>query len=70
MLRSEAFEVLFSGSHSLILPEKNVNPFLKAGHKRVMVKVSFEGQTEQYHAALQKHGEDHCIVLIKNYRTP
>ncbi|MBT8283575.1 MAG: YdeI/OmpD-associated family protein [Muriicola sp.] len=64
-MQSEAFEVLFSGSHSLILPEKDVSSFLKAGHKRVKVKVLFEGKTAEYHAALQKRGEDHCIVFNK-----
>lgn len=65
MVQSDTFEVLFMGSHSLILPEEQVQSFLKMGQKRVRVKVTFETQQEEFHAALQKRGEDHCIIFNK-----
>ena len=58
MIQSDEFELTIEHGSKLILPENMVRPFVEKGHRRVEVRISFENQHLQYHAALlkNKHG--------------
>lgn len=68
MSASDSFDVHFSGSHALKLPESRVKPFLRAGRKRVEVIATFEGKSISFHAAIQKYREDFHIVFGKKHQ--
>ena len=64
-MESPVFEVRLGQTHSLSLPEQIVKPFLEKGHQRVAVKAEFEGNTIQFHGAIQKRGKGYYLMFGK-----
>ena len=67
-LTSNVFEVCVEGYHSIYLPEKEVEPFVNAGHKRARFIASFEGNTFSFHGALKKIKGRYTLTFGKNYQ--
>ncbi|NNJ89053.1 MAG: DUF1905 domain-containing protein [Eudoraea sp.] len=68
MLESRSFEVQFKGIHSLVLPDKEISAFIENGHKRVKVTATFEGNSVEFHAALQKRGTEYRMMFGKDHQ--
>ncbi|WP_297766158.1 YdeI/OmpD-associated family protein [uncultured Muriicola sp.] len=68
MLKSPTFDVQFKGIHSLILPDKEIRPFLESGHKRVKVMASFEGKSVEFYGALQKRKTEYRLMFGKEHQ--
>ena len=64
-MESPAFEVRLGQTHSLSLPEEIVKPFLEKGHQRVHIRADFEGNSIQFHGAIQKRGEGYYLMFGK-----
>jgi len=64
-MQSEVFEVTLQGMHSLKLPDAQVLPFIRNGHKRIKVIATFEGNSIQLYAALQKRNLSYFIMFGK-----
>lgn len=54
-LRSNTFTVSLAGSHSIILPESPLQPFLENEHARVMAIASYQGKSVTFHTALKQY---------------
>ncbi len=66
MLESPIFEVMIVGTHTLVLPEEIIRPFIDAGQKRVKAKASFEGKDIEFHGALQKYHGRYQMMFGKS----
>ena len=64
-MKSDLFEVAITGMHNIQIPDKIAQPFLEAKQKRVRVEASFERQTLEFHAALQKRNNAYYIMFSK-----
>lgn len=64
-MESPVFEISLQGSHTLVLPDHIVNPFLEQGKKRVVVKASFENKELTFHAAISKYHGNYIMMFSK-----
>ena len=66
MLKSPVFEVTVVGSHTLVLPEEIVQPFIDAKQKRVKATAQFEGNSIEFHGAIQKYHGRYQMMFGKS----
>lgn len=67
-MKSPEVEVSLKGTHSVLLPEAVVTPFLEKGQKRAVVVATFEDQRIRFHAALQKRKGSYWIMFSKRHQ--
>lgn len=68
-MKSPVFEISVTGSsHSLVLPEKIIRPFLDENLKRVRAIASFNTKEITFYAAIQKRGDHHYMMFGKRYQ--
>ncbi|MEM7380709.1 MAG: YdeI/OmpD-associated family protein [Bacteroidota bacterium] len=65
-MKSHPFEVSILGTHSILLPQNAVQPFVDKNHKRVRVVATFEGQKVEIYAALMKRHGNYYLMFSKN----
>ena len=65
-MESKVFEVTIQGMHSIVVPDKVAEPFIKGGHKRVKVRASFEDKSLELHAALNRYRGQYTIMFSKS----
>ncbi len=68
MLHSGKFEVTITGTHSVLIPIKEVKPFLDNGHSRVALKAYFKNKEITFHGKLHKRNETVLISFGKRYQ--
>ncbi|GGG47905.1 hypothetical protein GCM10011414_17040 [Croceivirga lutea] len=64
-MKSSVFEVSLQGSHTIVLPENIINPFLEKGQKRVVVKAIYENKELTFHAAITKYHGNYIMMFSK-----
>ncbi|MBW1295915.1 YdeI/OmpD-associated family protein [Aquimarina litoralis] len=62
-MKSAVFETSLQSTHSILIPQEIVTPFLQQNQKRVVVEISFEEQSIQFHAALLKRKDIFFIMF-------
>lgn len=68
-MKSPVFEISVTGSsHSLVLPEKIIRPFLDENLKRVRAIASFNTKEITFYGAIQKRGDHHYMMFGKRYQ--
>ncbi len=68
-MKSPVFEISVTGSsHSLVLPEKIIRPFLDENLKRVRAIASFKTKEITFYGAIQKRGDHHYMMFGKRYQ--
>lgn len=66
-LKSEKFNVLVLGTHSIHIPEKHILPFIEAGHTRVKVAATHDKKTIIIYAAVRLYkGIYHMMFSKRN----
>lgn len=68
MLRSNKFEVTITGTHGVIVPLREVQPFLDNGHSRVALKAFFNEKEISFHGKLHQRNEEILISFGKRYQ--
>ena len=68
-MKSPVFEISVTGSsHSLVLPEKIIRPFLDENLKRVRAIASFNTKEITFYGAIQKRGDHYYMMFGKRYQ--
>ena len=68
MVRSNRFEVSITGTHGVIIPLEEAQPFLDNGHSRVALKAFFEGKEISFHGKLHQYNGNILISFGKRYQ--
>ncbi|MEL6812026.1 MAG: YdeI/OmpD-associated family protein [Bacteroidota bacterium] len=68
MLSSKRFEVSIEGTHGVVVPDKEAQPFLDAGHSRVAIRAYFEGNEISFHGKLHSYQGRFLISFGKRYQ--
>lgn len=68
MERSTKFEVTITGTHGVVVPTQEAQPFLDKGHSRVALKAFFKGKEISFHGKLHKRNEEVLISFGKRYQ--
>ena len=67
MIQSTVFEVVVSGTHSIVIPNEIASAFYEAGHKRIKVQATFQNKSIEFYAALNHWKNDsYSIMFSKN----
>jgi len=67
-MQSKVFEVTVRNMHSVEIPAEIAIPFAEAGEKRVRIEARFEGQSVDFHAALQRRGDRYFVMFGKSHQ--
>lgn len=65
---SEIFEVTITGTHGVVLPDKQAKPFADAGHKRVKLTAIYQDKEITFHGALHRYLDRYMISFGKRYQ--
>ncbi|MEM9076139.1 MAG: YdeI/OmpD-associated family protein [Bacteroidota bacterium] len=69
-MQSPEFEIsiagAFTSSHTVLLPNEIVEPFINKGQKRVKVVASFQENSIEFYAALIKRQDRYYMMFSKN----
>lgn len=67
MIQSKVFDVIVSGTHSVVIPNTIAEEFYNAGHKRIKVHATFRDKSIEFYAALNRWKNDtFSIMFSKN----
>ncbi|NKI32716.1 YdeI/OmpD-associated family protein [Croceivirga thetidis] len=64
MIQSKVFEVVVSGTHSIVIPNEIASGFYDAGHKRIKVHASFQTKTIEFYAALNRWKDNSFSIMF------
>ncbi|WP_074407808.1 YdeI/OmpD-associated family protein [Aquimarina megaterium] len=64
-MKTHIFKTSLYSSHSIIIPNKIAQYLIEEGHKRVIIEITFNTVSVQYHAALQKWKNNYHITFNK-----
>jgi len=67
-LKSPTFETSLQSIHSILIPFQIAESFISQNHKRVIVQISFQNTSVQFHAALQKRKDLFFVMFSKKYQ--
>ncbi|WP_378184113.1 YdeI/OmpD-associated family protein [Aquimarina sp. SS2-1] len=64
-MKSPVFESCLQSTHSILIPNEIVTPFVIQKHRRIVVYIQFESRSVQFHAALQRRNELYFVMFSK-----
>lgn len=67
-MRSLVFEASLQLTHNICIPAEIAAPFIAHNHKRVIVTVSYQEASVNYHAAIQKRSGQFFVMFSKKYQ--